>query len=178
MIKTPVYWPNKVLSSKTEKIIEFDTGLAGLAQDLHDTMNFLGGVGMAATQIGVNKDIFVISTSILEDDNLPLLQSCRVFVNARIIWTSEETSKDLEGCLSFPDIFLKIERPKSIKVLSQDLSGNLFEMEATDFLARAIQHEQDHCSGKVMTDFVSGLKRDMVRKKLSKWKKRYSERKS
>ncbi len=90
------------------------------------------------------------------------------FVNPKVLSESKETDETWEGCLSFPDIYLKFERPKVIKLSYQDKNGDPQELEATDFLARAIMHEYDHLNGVLMTKYVGSLKRQMVEKKLLK----------
>jgi peptide deformylase len=91
-----------------------------------------------------------------------------VFINPEITWTSDETTTEVEGCLSFPGIQVPITRPQKIYIQAINLDGNVFGGEAQGFYARALQHEHDHLNGKLMIDFVGSRKKDMITRKLIK----------
>ena len=90
------------------------------------------------------------------------------FVNPEVVWASDETQKSDEGCLSFPNIYVQVERPMRTTVKAQDLDGNWFELEGDALLARCLLHENDHLTGKLLVDFVGPLKRQMIKRKLDK----------
>lgn len=176
MIKPVVHWPDKRLRIDSPTRGESWEEVKRCAEDLCDTMKFLGGVGMAAPQIGDPYNIFVISSDIVPAGDLPLFNSCHVFVHPEIVVTSEKKEADLEGCLSFPEIYLKVERPAECTVKARAIDGASFEISAKGLLARAIQHEYEHCRGILMIDYVGELKKDMVKRKIKKWKKRHAPR--
>ena len=166
-VKALCYWPSKELREPTMAVEGFGQETQELCQDLYDSMIFYGGAGIAAPQIGIAKKIFIISGQVAQFASAGI-QDSGVFINPEIIFSGTEQKKDIEGCLSFPGIFLHIERPVEIKIRAQDLVGKVFEVEARDFFSRALQHEYDHLSGKLMVDFVSHMKKEMIKKKLKK----------
>ena len=162
-VRNILVWPNRKLSD-VSLAVEEAFPLVSLVQDLTDTMESRDGAGIAAPQIGINVGVFLIAPHIagIEGDDP------QVFVNPELTWISDEKTKEMEGCLSFPDIWIHIERPEKCKMKATDMDGEEFEVEAEGLYARALQHEFDHLNGTLMTDFVGKLKRDMVRKKLKK----------
>ncbi len=134
-----------------------------LIDDMFETMYAAPGIGLAASQVDVHHRFMVIDVS--EDNNRPL-----VFVNPEI---TERTGEQVcqEGCLSVPNIFADVARADRIKATALDRHGDRFELEADDLLAVCIQHEMDHLVGKLFVDYLSPLKREMVRKKLAKQRK-------
>jgi peptide deformylase len=92
------------------------------------------------------------------------------FLNPEVLWTSEEMQDSEEGCLSFPEIYIKVKRPMRARVRAMGLDGAMFEMEGEALLARCLLHEHDHLTGKLLVDFVGPLKRQMIKKKLQKAK--------
>ena len=128
-------------------------------------MHAYNGIGIASVQIGVPKQLFLLEAELCGDqkDSRPW-----AFINPEIIAVSDEKEKEDEGCLSFPGVYIPIERPIGARVRAQNLDGETFEIEGEGLLARAIQHEYDHLTGKVMTDFVGPLKRQLIKKKLKK----------
>ena len=161
-----VIWPHKALREIAEPIDV--AAIADAAKVLNASMELHGGVGIAANQVGIPLSIFLISGEILSDFPGVGVGTSGVFANPEIILVGEKVERDIEGCLSFPDIFLHVTRHTQIRIRAQDIEGNTFELEANGFLARAIQHEYDHLKGHLMIDFVGPLKRQMVKKKLSK----------
>ncbi len=131
--------PAKVLETKASAIVQFDNELAKLLDDMYETMLENDGVGIAAPQ--VDKSIQAAVVELGEERDLLEL------INPVIVEVSEDTGVDIEGCLSFPDLYGDVERPLYIKVQAQDRNGELYELEAYDFDARVIQHEVDHLQG-------------------------------
>ena len=164
-VRTVVVWPDPRLKEKTQSITSFDDETRSLYRDLVDTMHAYNGIGIASVQIGVPKQVFLLEAELCGDkkDAKPW-----AFINPEILSVSEEKDKEEEGCLSFPGIYIPIERPTGVRVRAQNLDGETFEIGGEGLLARAIQHEYDHITGKVMTDFVGPLKRTMIKKKLKK----------
>jgi peptide deformylase len=137
--------------------------LRALMDDMLETMYAAPGIGLAAVQIGVPQRIIVMDISKEEDVREP-----RYFVNPEILWRSEETVPYEEGCLSVPEIYDQVERPAKVRIRYLDYAGKQIEEEAEGIYAVCIQHEMDHLEGKLFVDYLSPLKREMVRKKLAK----------
>jgi len=134
-----------------------------LIDDMFETMYEAPGIGLAASQVDVHRRFMVIDIS--EDRTRPL-----VFVNPRITASSGEQVYQ-EGCLSVPGIFADVARAETIAVSALDRHGEAFEMHVDGLLAVCIQHEMDHLEGRLFVDYLSPLKREMVRKKLVKQRK-------
>ena len=131
-----------------------------LLDDMFQTMYAAPGIGLAASQVDVHRRFMVIDVS--EEKNDP-----RVFVNPRISARSGEQVYQ-EGCLSVPGIFADVTRAERITVHALDRHGAAFELEVDGLLAVCVQHEMDHLDGKLFVDYLSPLKRELVRKKLAK----------
>ena len=155
-------YPDPVLRVKTRKVEEFDARLRKLATDMVETMHAAPGVGLAAPQVGSDLRIAVIDISVGEDPAL-----IKVLVNPEIV-RREGLETDVEGCLSLPGITDKVDRPTAVTVRAQDLAGKPFELEAADYMARAICHEVDHLDGILFTDHLRGLRKERVRRQLKK----------
>ena len=136
--------------------------LRRLTDDMFDTMHAAKGIGLAAPQIGRSERIAVID---VEDNPI-------VIVNPEIVIT-DGSSKAEEGCLSIPEIFGDVERSARVTVRALDRDGKPFELEATDLLARCLQHEIDHLHGKLFVDYLSVLKRRSAMAKWTKEKEKY-----
>jgi peptide deformylase len=134
-----------------------------LLDDMFETMYEAPGIGLAASQVDVHRRFMVIDVS--EEKNQP-----RVFVNPQITARSGEQVYQ-EGCLSVPGIFADVTRSETITVTALDRHGVAFELHADALLAVCVQHEMDHLEGKLFVDYLSPLKREMVRKKLAKQRK-------
>jgi peptide deformylase len=134
-----------------------------LFDDMFETMYAAPGIGLAASQVDVHQRFMVIDVS--EEKNRPL-----VFVNPQITARSGEQVYQ-EGCLSVPNIFADVTRASEITVVALDRHGDRFELSVDGLLAVCIQHEMDHLEGKLFVDYLSPLKREMVRKKLAKQRK-------
>lgn len=141
-----------------------DPAFQQLVDDMFETMYEAPGIGLAASQVDVHKRFMVIDVS--EEKNRPL-----VFVNPVISARSGEQVYQ-EGCLSVPNIFADVTRANEITVQALDRHGKPFELHVDGLLAVCVQHEMDHLEGKLFVDYLSPLKREMVRKKLAKAKRR------
>jgi peptide deformylase len=124
------------------------------------------GVGLAANQVGLNARLFVMGT-----DNIEGFITPQIFINPHITKASTERQLDKEGCLSFPGLWLKVERPTWIEAIYQDTKGNWHEIRAEGYMAKAFQHEYDHLAGICFTDRVGRLKLEMAVKKMRKAKR-------
>ena len=165
MIREIVKYPDPILQRPTEKITEFNEELRTLADDMFESMYKAQGIGLAAPQIGVSKRITVIDLSNKENPEDKL-----ILVNPEIV-AREGKQYAEEGCLSLPDIREKVSRAAKVKVRAQNLEGNWFEMEGTELLARAFQHEIDHLDGVLFLWRLSALKRDLILRKIRKLQK-------
>jgi len=139
-----------------------------LVQDLADTMYNAPGVGLAATQIGVDLRVVVTDTEWRQEG---AVRDLHVWINPEILSFSDEKAIFEEGCLSVPDIYEEVERPSHIHLRWLDLDGNRHEAEFDGFEAVALQHEFDHLDGKLFIDKLSTLKQNLIKKKLRKRKK-------
>ena len=153
-------YPDPRLRTVAQPVTVFDAALRQLAADMFETMYAAPGIGLAASQVDVHRRLLVADVS--EDKDDP-----RVLVNPRIL-EREGAQVYQEGCLSVPGIFADVERAGRIVVQAQDLDGVAFTLETDGLLAVCIQHEMDHLDGKLFVDYLSPLKRGMVRKKLEK----------
>ena len=156
-------FPDPRLRTKAVPVTEFGPELASLVDAMFETMYEAPGIGLAASQVNVHQQLLVLDVS--EEKN-----ERRVFINPKIL-SSEGTQTYQEGCLSVPGIFADVDRAESIRVEAQDVTGKSFTLDADGLLAVCIQHEMDHLIGKLFVDYLSPLKRDMVRKKLEKQRK-------
>lgn len=155
-------YPDPVLRVKTRKVEELDASVRKLVSDMVETMHAAPGVGLAAPQVGSDLRIAVVDISVGEDPAL-----LKILVNPEIV-RREGLETDVEGCLSLPGITDKVDRPVAITVRAQDLAGKPFELEAADYMARAICHEVDHLDGILFTDHLRGLRKERVRRQLKK----------
>lgn len=137
-----------MLSKIAEQVSVFDDDLMKFCEDLAETMYVNGGVGLAATQVGDDRKIFVV-------DETGEGKSLLTFVNPLVFPLSMHTVLGREGCLSIPEKNLLIERYENIRVTAQDVTGRKFSIDASGYLSRIIQHENDHLRGMTMLDRVS-----------------------
>jgi peptide deformylase len=159
--------PDKKLRLISEPVTRFDKELRALVDDMFETMYAAPGIGLAAIQIGVTRRVITMDLAKQDDPKAP-----QVFINAELIWKSDERSLYEEGCLSIPDYYEEVERPTRVKVKYQDIEGKQHEVEADGLLATCLQHEIDHMNGVLFIDYLSKLKREMVLKKFKKIAKR------
>ncbi|GAW87062.1 peptide deformylase [Bathymodiolus platifrons methanotrophic gill symbiont] len=157
-------FPDPRLRTVAKPVANVDKAIESLVDDMLETMYEAHGVGLAATQVDIHKRIIVIDTS--EDKNNPLC-----LINPEIIKQMGEEESD-EGCLSVPGVFEPVTRAEEITVTAQDQQGKTFELEAGGLLAVCIQHEMDHLQGKLFVDYLSSLKRQRIKKKMTKLHKR------
>lgn len=162
MILKVVKFGDPVLQKEGTQIAEFDGKLAEFVESMFDTMYVAKGVGLAAPQVGESKKIFVMDCSGGNDPSRRI-----AFINPQIIET-RDTQVGEEGCLSFPDISFEVERPRIVTVSAFDIHGKEFTMEVEDLEARCVLHENDHLFGKVFIEYLSPLKRDLVKRKIKK----------
>lgn len=155
-------YPDPVLMRKGEPVTVFDRNLRELVEDMFETMYAAQGIGLAAPQIGISKQITTIDLSFKKD---PAKKTA--FINP-VILTRQGSQYEEEGCLSFPEIREKIKRAATVTVRAQDVKGEFFEVEGDELLARALQHEIDHLHGILFIDHVSRLKRDLVLRRIRK----------
>ena len=165
-IKPIITVPNELLKKISDPIENVGESEKKLVNDLFETMYNSNGIGLAAVQVGILKRILVIDVSTKEEKKNPLC-----FINPVIKKISNETSTYEEGCLSIPDTFIEIERPKICEVEYIDLDGKLKNIKCDGLLSTCLQHEINHLDGKLIIDHLTKLKRDMIIKKISKNKK-------
>lgn len=161
-IREIITYPHPVLRQKAEKITVFDQELKTLVEDMADTMYKAPGVGLAANQIGVARQLVLVDRSTVENERKYL-----VLINPEIT-AGEGSIIDEEGCLSVVECYAKVKRFKKIHVTALDVEGNPLEFDAEDRFARIIQHEVDHLLGTLFIDHLSSLKRALYKKKLKK----------
>ncbi len=162
MIRTILHYPDKRLRTKGVRVAEVTAEIRQLVDDMAETMYAAPGVGLAAVQIGVFCQLFVVDVA-PEDQPSDL----RVFINPEILERRDTMSWN-EGCLSFPGVNEEIERAAQVKVRAQDREGRWFELEAEGLLAVAIQHEYDHLQGVLMIDHLGTLKKRLVNRKMQR----------
>jgi len=153
-------YPDARLHKVAAPITVFDEALKKLVADMAETMYAAPGIGLAATQVDVHKQVIVVDVSERRD-------SLVVLVNPEIV-EAVGVSDIEEGCLSVPSIYELVERAERVKVRAYDQNGNAFTLEAQGLLAVCIQHEMDHLKGKVFIEYLSQLKQQRIRAKLAK----------
>jgi peptide deformylase len=163
IIKLP---DEKSLRQVSAPVKTVDAEARALFDDMLETMYDAPGIGLAAIQIGEPRRMLVIDLSKENEERTPLF-----FANPEIVWSSSDKSDYEEGCLSIPDFYEMVERPKEIKLRYLDRQGEAQEMHAAGLLATCLQHEIDHLNGVLFIDYISKLKRDRVIKKFQKAQK-------
>ena len=157
-----VKWPDPVLAKRGENVTVFDAKLKKLVEEMFDSMYAAQGIGLAAPQISISQRITVIDVSFNKKPGDRI-----VLINPEII-EREGKQVEEEGCLSLPEIREKVLRAAKVKVKAQDVTGEWFELEGEELLARAMQHEIDHLDGVLFIDRLSRLKRDLIIRKIKK----------
>ena len=165
-VKDIITVPDETLKKISEPLEKIGINEKKLINDLFETMYNSKGIGLAAVQVGILKRILVIDISSKDEKKEPLS-----FINPTIKKISEATSIYEEGCLSIPDTFIEIERPKICEVDYIDMNGKKKNMKCDGLLSTCLQHEINHLDGKLIIDHLSKLKRDLIIKKISKSKK-------
>lgn len=164
MAKLPIVTlPDPMLRKLSTPVERVDDELRRLADDMFETMYDAPGVGLAAVQVGVPLRLVVLDVADDDEQPQPL-----ILFNPQIVALGSQTRLHEEGCLSIPDFRIEIERPSSLTLRYIDRRGEPREMDAEGLLATAIQHEINHLDGKLIIDFLSPLKRDMVVRKFKK----------
>ena len=159
-------YPDPRLRTKATPVAVFDEALRRLVDDLLETMYGAKGVGLAASQVDVHQRLLVLDVSETRDQPM-------VLINPQIL-SAEGRVPGEEGCLSLPGIYDKLERAARIRVRALDRHGKPFEIDAEGMLAVCIQHEMDHLEGKLFVDYLSELKRQLIRRRLQKERKQRS----
>ena len=162
-IKDIITVPDETLKKISEPVEKVGVNEQKLINDLFETMYNSKGIGLAAVQVGILKRIIVIDVSANDEKKKPLS-----FINPKIKRISDKTSIYEEGCLSIPDTFIEIERPKICEIEYIDIKGQIKNFKCDGLLATCIQHEINHLDGKLIIDHLSKLKRDLIIKKISK----------
>ena len=165
-IKDIITVPNEILKKISEPIEKIGTNEKKLVKDLFDTMYASKGIGLAAVQVGILKRILVIDVSTKDEQKKPIS-----LINPIIKRLSDDTSVYEEGCLSIPETFIEIERPKICEIEYIDLDGNKKELKCDGLMSTCVQHEINHLDGKLIIDHLSKLKKDFIIKKISKIQK-------
>lgn len=158
--------PDPRLRKHAAPVRGVDAGVRQLADDMLATMYDAPGIGLAATQVGVMKQVFVMDCAIKDATPDPM-----VFLNPVITWSSEEEIPSEEGCLSIPDIFEDVLRPARVRMRWMDLDGHVREEEFSDRPAVCVQHELDHLRGKLFIDYLGPIRRSMITAKMKKLKR-------
>jgi peptide deformylase len=153
-------FPDPRLRTRAQPVQQFDAALKQLIADMLQTMYAAPGIGLAATQVNVHRQLLVMDVS--SEKNQP-----QVYINPEIV-TRDGVEVSEEGCLSVPNIFEEVERAARVRVRAQDADGRPLERELDGLAAICLQHEIDHLAGKLFVDYLSGLKRERIRRKLEK----------
>ena len=156
--------PDPRLRTVAKSLEKVDDSLKKLTEDMLETMYEGSGIGIAATQVDVHKRVIVVDISEKKDEPLVLINP----VLNKVI--DPELKTYSEGCLSVPGFYEELERPSEIEISFQDVNGQDHTLIANGLLSVVVQHEMDHLEGKMMVDSISNVKREMIRKKLSKAK--------
>ena len=184
--------PEPVLRQVSAKVERFDAELKRLAADMLETMYDAPGIGLAAVQVNVPVRLLVLDVGDENDNDdepnpeipasnpgqeskppakppaKPEVRNPIVMINPRILTLSDERRVYEEGCLSLPDVRVDIERPAALTVAYQDLEGKPHELTTAGLLATAIQHEADHLDGRLIIDYLTSLKRDIIIRRFKK----------
>jgi peptide deformylase len=159
-----LHYPDPRLYKVAARVTRVDDSIRKLVADMAQTMYAAPGVGLAATQVDVHKQVIVIDVSAAHDQ-------LKVFINPEIL-ESQGSSELEEGCLSVPGIYDRVARAERVKVRALDVNGAPFELEADGLLAVCLQHEMDHLQGKVFVDYLSRLKRTRILTRIRKQERR------
>lgn len=164
MAKLPIVkLPDPILRKPSALVERVDDETRQLADDMLETMYAAPGVGLAAVQVGVLRRLVVIDVADDDDKPRPL-----VLINPQIVDFGSRLRMHEEGCLSIPDTLVEIDRPSTLTLSYVDRDGKAQQLEADGLLATAIQHEVDHLDGKLIIDFLSSLKRNMIVRRFKK----------
>lgn len=164
-VRPIVKYPDPRLRQPTVPVTQVTDEIRKLVADMADTMFAANGAGIAAIQVGAFERIYLVDAAVAggRETDSPL-----VFMNPEIIELSDEIQNGEEGCLSFPNVYVQVKRSQRCRVRATDLDGNVFEAEGEGLYARAMQHEGDHLTGRLLVDFVGPIKREMIKRKLKR----------
>ena len=157
-------FPDQRLRTVAKEVLDINEEVKALCGDLLETMYEGNGIGLSATQVNIHKRILVVDVS--EEKDSPM-----IFINPSVEVLGQEEKTYGEGCLSVPGFFEEVSRPAKVKISALNLDGEEFSIEAEGLLAVAVQHEMDHLDGKIFVDFLSNLKRQIIKQKLIKLSK-------
>ena len=164
MAKLPIITlPDPLLRQVSTPLAPVDDQLRKLIDDMLETMYAAPGIGLAAVQVAVPKRLVVLDVAGKDEEPSPI-----AMINPEIVRLGDQTRVYEEGCLSLPEVRLDIERPTTLTVAYIDRDGKQQTLEAGGLLATAIQHEVDHLEGRLIIDFLSRLKRDMIVRRFKK----------
>jgi peptide deformylase len=155
--------PDPRLKVKAKAVEKVDAEIRQLMDDMMETMHAANGIGLAAPQVGVLKRVLVMDIAGEDEEPNPIRMA-----NPEIVWASDEEELREEGCLSLPEQFAEVERPKAVRVRYLDRENEVREMECIGLQAVCVQHEMDHLQGTLFVDRISALKRNMILRKLTK----------
>jgi peptide deformylase len=164
-VRPIVKYPDPRLRQPTRPVTAVTDEIRKLVADMADTMYGANGAGIAAIQVGAFEKIYIIDAAVAggREEDPPI-----VFINPEITWLSDDAVTSDEGCLSFPGIFVPVKRAQRARVKAMNLAGEWFELESEGLCARAMQHEGDHLTGRLLVDFVGPLKRQMIARKMKR----------
>jgi peptide deformylase len=155
-------YPDRILREKTEPVNEFDSELQKLIDDMIETMYAAPGIGLAANQVGVSRQVAVIDVRIKDEKSILI-----ILINPEIVHREGECSSE-EGCLSVPDYTTIVKRAEKVKVKALDRYGKPIEIEGEGLLARALQHEVDHLNGLLLIDRIGRIKKEFFKKRYAR----------
>ncbi len=158
--------PDPRLRRPAEPVAEIDATIRTLVADMFETMYEAPGIGLAATQLGVMKQVFVMDCAGKDEPAEPM-----AFLNPELLWTSEEIVLSEEGCLSIPDVYEDVARPSRIRLGWTDLDGSRQERGFSGRRATCVQHELDHLRGKLFIDYLGTVKRGLITARMRKLKR-------
>ena|SRR5689334_16052199 len=164
MLREIIVWPDPVLKKTAEPVTTFDEALRTLVADMFETMYSADGVGLAAPQVGLLKNLIVLDTRPRQPESKPV-----AMINP-VILVKEGATTYMEGCLSLPGEAEEVARAANVRVKFQDVDGTEHEYDCDGLLAIAVQHETDHLHGIMVTDHISALKRELIRKRMKRLK--------
>ena len=162
--------PDPRLREKSAPVDAIDDEVRSLVSDMFETMYAAPGIGLAAIQVAVPRRVVVIDLQNPEVEGGEPVRRPRAFINPEIVWASDRTVPYNEGCLSIPEQYAEVDRPDRVRARWTDLEGQVREEEMDGLLCVCLQHEIDHLDGVLFTDRLSRLKREMVMKKLAKYR--------
>jgi len=161
-----VYAPDPILKKECISLPQVDDHHRDLIKQMYAAMYEANGVGLAAPQVGINKRIFILDSSAREEEKSPI-----AMINPTLISIDEKIVPYEEGCLSFPEHFAEIDRPDQLTIEYIDENNEKQTLTTDGFESRIIQHELDHLNGILFVDHLSRLKRDIIIRKMKKYKK-------